>query len=70
MDMTKFEGEDDPGFITVVGELRRWIKELTSPSNVSVPITERPQQQRQAEQQQQVEQHYSAQGTYKSQLAG
>jgi hypothetical protein len=28
MDMTKFEIEDDPGFIVVAGELRRWIKEL------------------------------------------
>ncbi|KND92397.1 Protein SERAC1, partial [Tolypocladium ophioglossoides CBS 100239] len=29
MDMTKFENEDDPGFIAVVGELRRWVKEIT-----------------------------------------
>jgi hypothetical protein len=28
MDMTKFEGVDDPGFIAVAGELRRWTKEL------------------------------------------
>ena len=28
MDMTKFEGEDDPGFVAVAGELRRWSKEL------------------------------------------
>jgi hypothetical protein len=28
MDMTKFEGPDDPGFVAVTGELRRWIKEL------------------------------------------
>jgi hypothetical protein len=26
MDMTKFEGEDDPGFEAVTGELCRWIK--------------------------------------------
>jgi ankyrin repeat protein len=29
MDMTKFEGEDDPGFIAVAGELRRWCKEVS-----------------------------------------
>ncbi|KKA16380.1 SesB-related regulatory protein [Rasamsonia emersonii CBS 393.64] len=28
MDMTRFETEDDPGFVSIVGELRRWIKEL------------------------------------------
>ena len=28
MDMTKFENEDDTGFKAVVGELRRWVKEL------------------------------------------
>lgn len=28
MNMTKFEDEDDPGFISVSGELRRWVKEL------------------------------------------
>ncbi|KUJ07385.1 uncharacterized protein LY89DRAFT_365096 [Mollisia scopiformis] len=32
MDMTKFEREDEPGFIAITGELRRWIKELTVPS--------------------------------------
>lgn len=26
--MTKFEIEDDPGYVSVVGELRRWVKEL------------------------------------------
>lgn len=31
MDMTKFEREDEPGFIAIAGELRRWIKELTVP---------------------------------------
>jgi len=31
MDMTKFEHEDEPGFIAIAGELRRWIKELTAP---------------------------------------
>ena len=27
--MTRFESEDDPGFIAITGELRRWIKEVT-----------------------------------------
>jgi hypothetical protein len=31
MDMTKFEYEDDPGFLAVAGELRRWSKQLTQP---------------------------------------
>jgi hypothetical protein len=30
--MTKFESEDDPGFVAVVGELRRWIRDLSQPS--------------------------------------
>ncbi|ERF73050.1 hypothetical protein EPUS_08614 [Endocarpon pusillum Z07020] len=34
MGMTKFETEDDPGFISVTGELRRWVKEL-----ISMPVT-------------------------------
>ena len=34
MDMTKFESEDDPGFVAMVGELRRWIRDL---SQLSVP---------------------------------
>lgn len=29
MDMTKFEREDNPGFVAVAGELRRWTKEAT-----------------------------------------
>ena len=28
MDMTKFEYEDDPGFIAIAEELRRWSKDL------------------------------------------
>lgn len=28
MDMTKFASVDDPGFLAVCGELRRWIKQL------------------------------------------
>ena len=51
MDMTKFEHGDDPGFIAVVGELRRWIKELTVLSSASGPGATRPQQQQQAGQQ-------------------
>jgi hypothetical protein len=30
MDMTKFEGGDDPGFVAITGELRRWCRELSS----------------------------------------
>lgn len=44
-DMTKFEQGDDPGFIAVVGELCRWIKELTVLSSASGPGAARPQQQ-------------------------
>ena len=32
--MTKFGSEDDPGFIAVAGELRRWMKELRQSSMV------------------------------------
>jgi protein SERAC1 len=28
MDMTKFISADDPGFLAICGELRRWIKEI------------------------------------------
>lgn len=28
--MTKFEHEEDPGFIAVTGELRRWTKNLST----------------------------------------
>jgi hypothetical protein len=35
MDMTKFEHMDNPGFNALAGELRRWIKALSTPSNVS-----------------------------------
>ena len=30
MDMTRFETKDDPGFVSVVGVLQRWVKELKS----------------------------------------
>lgn len=42
--MTKFEHLDDPGFTAVAGELRRWIKELTTRGNASAPGVERPEQ--------------------------
>lgn len=28
MDMTKFTSADDPGFVAVCGELRRWIRDI------------------------------------------
>lgn len=31
MGMARFENEDDPGFVSVSGELRRWVKKLTDP---------------------------------------
>lgn len=36
MDMTKFEHEEDPGFMAVAGELRRWTRTLSTPSDVLV----------------------------------
>lgn len=36
MDMTKFEHEEDPGFIAVAGELRRWTKSLSKASDLLV----------------------------------
>lgn len=40
MDMTKFENADDPGFKAVVGELRRWVKELARSQNARLPQVE------------------------------
>ncbi|KAH0562800.1 hypothetical protein GP486_002572 [Trichoglossum hirsutum] len=37
MDMTKFEDAEDPGFVAVAGELRRWIKDLIKPEDVRPP---------------------------------
>jgi hypothetical protein len=37
MDMTKFEDVEDPGFIAVAGELRRWVKELIRAGDASSP---------------------------------
>jgi hypothetical protein len=51
VDMTKFKHKDDPGFIAVAGELRRWVKELSVPSNTGLPSTA-PLQQQQVEPQQ------------------
>lgn len=49
--MTKFEYLDDPGFTAIAGELRRWIKELTIPSNASAPGAEKSEQGKQVRQQ-------------------
>lgn len=35
MDMVKFSTEDDPGFISVVGELLRWVKDIRSQQQLS-----------------------------------
>jgi len=48
MDMTKFGTPEDPGYMAITGELRRWVKELdlqVLPSNVDVPKTATPQPQ-------------------------
>ncbi len=37
MDMTKFATVDDPGFVAICGELRRWIKDIDAPG--SPPLT-------------------------------
>jgi hypothetical protein len=47
MDMTKFEHTDDSGFNALAGELRRWIKALSTPSNVSVIETASGQERQQ-----------------------
>ena len=38
MNMTKFDGGDDPGFVAVAGELRRWCRglSLSSPGGARV----------------------------------
>ena len=35
MDMTKFSAVDDPGFVAVTGEVRRWVKALVVSANDS-----------------------------------
>jgi hypothetical protein len=37
LDMTKFEGGDDPGFVAVAGELRRLVKESIRPESARSP---------------------------------
>jgi hypothetical protein len=37
MDMARFEDEDDSGYIAVIGELRRWNRELSS-ANTGVRV--------------------------------
>jgi hypothetical protein len=44
MDMTKFEHEEDPGFIAVAGELRRWVKALTATTHTDIPPAVEPTQ--------------------------
>ncbi|MCJ1271350.1 hypothetical protein MMC22_011250 [Lobaria immixta] len=39
MDMTKFDGRDDAGYESVVGELRRWVKGLKSSFHTVPPPT-------------------------------
>lgn len=35
MEMVKFSTENDPGFISVVGELLRWVKDIRSHEKLS-----------------------------------
>jgi hypothetical protein len=40
MGMTGFESESDPGFVSITGELRRWVKELeVIPGNISARVS-------------------------------
>jgi hypothetical protein len=43
MDMTKFENADDPGFKAVVGELRRWVREIVRTESERLLSAERSQ---------------------------
>lgn len=38
MDMTKFNDLEDAGFVAITGELRRWCKEVPSPSAENAPF--------------------------------
>jgi hypothetical protein len=40
MGMTKFEDVEDPGFVAVTGELRRWIKNISRSENIRQPQLE------------------------------
>jgi len=48
--MTKYEDASDPGFTAVVGELRRWIRELTAPSGTQVTSATTTQQREEQQQ--------------------
>ena len=37
MDMTKFTNADDPGFVAICGELRRWIRDTDAAERRRVP---------------------------------
>ncbi|KAK0622531.1 hypothetical protein B0T14DRAFT_425223, partial [Immersiella caudata] len=39
MDMAKFGSDNDPGFVSVCAELRRWIKDIGAAAASSVPCT-------------------------------
>ena len=51
MDMTKFEDTSDPGFTAVAGELRRWVRELVTPSDARAVAAATPQQEQEGQQQ-------------------
>lgn len=34
-DMARFEVDDDPGFVSIAGELRRWVRQLNQSSGIS-----------------------------------
>lgn len=42
MEMTKFSDKDDPGFVAVAAELRRWIKNMDiqsfQPNEQQIPL--------------------------------
>lgn len=35
MGMTKFESKEDPGYVSILGELRRWVKGFKSEASIS-----------------------------------
>jgi hypothetical protein len=43
MDMTKFEHANDPGFVAVAGELRRWVKDLAAAQSAQKPGPSNPE---------------------------
>jgi len=49
--MTKFEDASDPGFIAIAGELRRWVKILTAPSDTQATAATTTKQQHEEQQQ-------------------